>query len=1190
MSDFPYPGLRPFQRDEIDIFFGREPHVDQLIKRLGQTHFLAVVGLSGCGKSSLIRTGLWSDLETGFLAQAGARWQVAELRPGHRPFASLAKALLKTDWGRNYLPQLTDRTEAAAFLQAQLRRISLVGIHSVLQETPLPADTNLLLFVDQFEEIFRYYQQGDAEEAEAFVAFLLASSQPSPRFSEEKHRIYVVITMRSDFLGNCALFAGLSEAINEGQFLVPRLTRAQLREAIEFPARVFGGEIEATLVNQLLNDAGTDFDQLPLLQHALMRMWKFARAENPEQIIITLKHYDQIGNLANALSQHADKVYAKLNPDQQRIAEILFRSLCEYGSDNRDTRRPVKLEEVATLANVPWEQVAAVVEEFRKPWRSFLMPPVGKTLELDSVLDIIHESLIRKWRRLKHWAQEEAESAKLYRRLEDSAVRWQQKQAALWHSPDLEIAVAWREKNQPTAQWAKRYGQRFELAMQFLEKGEKERRREQLERELARQRLLKLKQARKQTIWAVVGMIGAIMLAGWGLWQRSLVLQLEKDNRFESQLSQATLLAHDENYAATKKVLDESRQLDKDISDASRRHARNLLARFTDIMGGEPQQTYLGAEAPLYSVAVSPDGRLLAAAGEWGKLVLFDLSTSKLLRCLKEHTKAVTALAFHPQGKWLVSAEQSDTIIFWSVPSGEKYSEWLTSHEEIKALAMSPDSKYLASGGENGNIILWDVETGKEINVFKGHTKSISDDGLAFDSTGELLASASLDKTARLWEVKTGKLLRTLAGHTEAVENLAFSSDNKWLATSSSDKSIRLWEVNSGNILKAFHGHRALVSGLSFVAGRNYLVSASSDRTLRIWDTNSGVTLRVLQGHTGPVTGITTYNGQVFSASHDGTVKVWAPVLPYQHIIDFEKDKPISVAIAPDGKRVATGFKDGALRLYSLPDLKLLWEKKSHADQIQHLAFNFEGTMLASASFDGTARLWQIDQDTLQEQLPPFKIGKKVYAVAFSPDAHTLAVAAEKEIILFSVATKQKYLVIPQAHQGEYVTSISFDTSNRHLLSSGGGGYTRLWNLNQQPLLPQDFSKAQGIVFNSSFSPDDQWVAGVGHDSLVKIYVTHNRQLRYRLEGHEQTIFGVLFSPDSQQVASVGGDGTVRIWDFTKERELFKLSLPTSLPTNGSTPLLGFDFRCTPQGCFLVVPIKAPADKLVGYDLGKIYD
>jgi formylglycine-generating enzyme required for sulfatase activity len=515
MSDFPYPGLRSFQRDEIDIFFGREEQIDQLITCLDQTHFLAVVGLSGCGKSSLVRTGLLADLEAGFLADAGVRWQVVDMRPSHRPFANLAEALLDTTFGQTYMPDVT-HAEAAAFLQAELQRISLLGLPALLQETSLPADTNFLLFVDQFEEIFRYYQDIDKEEAEKFVTLLLASCQSSSRAlqNNEKHRVYVIITMRSDFFGNCALFPGLPEAINQSQFLTPRLSREQLRDAIVSPARVFDGDIEEPLVNKLLNDAGTDFDQLPLLQHALMRMWGVATHHLPEgeKCLLTLAHYEQIGGLKMALSNHADKVYNALNPAQQEIAEILFRNLSERDSSRRDTRRPIQLAEVARLAQVDWEAVVPIVEDFRRAGRSFLMPPVGYALVPNSVLDISHESLIRQWQRMQAWLNQEADWAKRYQRLEETAQRWKQGRAALLRSPELEHVTAWRTQAQPTIQWAERYGQDFDLAMAFLEESKAEQHKE-----------AKAIQKRRQVTIALLvgGLAIAIMLTAFALFQMS---------------------------------------------------------------------------------------------------------------------------------------------------------------------------------------------------------------------------------------------------------------------------------------------------------------------------------------------------------------------------------------------------------------------------------------------------------------------------------------------------------------------------------------------------------------------------------------------------------------------------------------------------------------------------------------------
>src|SRR5690348_4934273 len=241
-STVPYPGLRPFRYDESDIFFGREAQTDQLLGRLARNHFLAVTGPSGCGKSSLIKAGMIPALSTGFMVEGGSRWRICELRPGDRPLGRLARALVSaTIWG-------ADRTdsESAAFIEATLRRgplglIELVGGAEALK------GANLLVVVDQFEEIFRYRDRIAADEADAFVGLLLAS------IAQTDVPIYVVITMRSDYLGDCALFHGLPEAVSDAQYLAPRLARQDLELAIAGPARVFGGRVEPKLLNRLIN-------------------------------------------------------------------------------------------------------------------------------------------------------------------------------------------------------------------------------------------------------------------------------------------------------------------------------------------------------------------------------------------------------------------------------------------------------------------------------------------------------------------------------------------------------------------------------------------------------------------------------------------------------------------------------------------------------------------------------------------------------------------------------------------------------------------------------------------------------------------------------------------------------------------------------------------------------------------------
>jgi len=366
-------------------------------------------------------------------------------------------------------------TEAAVehapeFLTAALRRGPL-GLVEALRDAPPPGERKLLLLVDQFEEIFRFRREGGRDESDAFVELLLASA------AQEDAPIYVVLTMRSDYLGDCNLFAGLPEALNDSQFLTPRLTRDQRREAIEAPALVFEGRVEPALVNRVLNDMDASPDQLPLMQHALMRLWTRARhaaappsdgAPGPREVVLGLADYEAIGGLKMALSGHADEVFDRLGEGQRTIAEVLFRGLSERGAEGRDIRRPTPLRSVAEVAGVPVEQVIPVVEAFRHPDISVLVPPPPTPLEPETILDISHESLIRQWQRLRAWAEAEANSADMYRRLEKTASLWRMKRAGLWDIPDLDFALEWKAREWPNAAWARRYGGDFDGAMLFL--------------------------------------------------------------------------------------------------------------------------------------------------------------------------------------------------------------------------------------------------------------------------------------------------------------------------------------------------------------------------------------------------------------------------------------------------------------------------------------------------------------------------------------------------------------------------------------------------------------------------------------------------------------------------------------------------------------------------------------------------
>ncbi len=467
----PFPGLRPFEADEDYLFFGRETRVDELLRRLRFNRFLAVVGTSGCGKSSLIRSGLIPALHGGQMVKAGSSWRIAIMRPGGHPFRELATALAGP--GVLDMPASPVETSGRPLVEVALRR-GARGLVDAVRQARLPPADNLLVVVDQFEELFRFQQTRGPEsahgEAVAFVKLLLEASEQSDV------PVYIVLTMRSDFIGDCMEYAGLPEALNNSQYLVPRMTRDELRSAIAGPVAVAGAEIAPRLVQRLLNDMGSDQDQLPVLQHALMRTWdRWASAPEPRGPI-DLDDYEGVGGLRDALSRHAEEAFADASPGrEQQLVERMFRALSDIVTDPRGGRRPCAVSEIAAIAEAPIEDVVQAVERFRKPGRSFLMPPASVALTPDTIVDLSHESLMRCWTRLRRWVEEERTAAAVYLRLTRAAQWFDDGTAGLWRDPELGMGLKWRNERRPTAAWAERYDPSFERAMRFLENSEVER-------------------------------------------------------------------------------------------------------------------------------------------------------------------------------------------------------------------------------------------------------------------------------------------------------------------------------------------------------------------------------------------------------------------------------------------------------------------------------------------------------------------------------------------------------------------------------------------------------------------------------------------------------------------------------------------------------------------------------------------
>ncbi|MEM9904777.1 MAG: pre-peptidase C-terminal domain-containing protein [Cyanobacteria bacterium P01_D01_bin.44] len=807
----PFPGLRPFILDEEYLFFGREGQADEMLMRLNRTRFLAVVGTSGSGKSSLVRAGLLPSLYSGFLSQATSSWRIAIMRPGNAPIRNLAQALNQPDILGHETPDAHIYLELT---ETTLRRGDL-GLVEVVKQARMEPRESLLVVADQFEELFRFKRTASNldtdDEATAFVKLLLEA------FQQRRVPIYVVLTMRSDFLGDCAQFRGLPEAINDSQYLIPRMTRDQRRSAIEGPVAVGGAKITSRLVNRLLNDMGDSPDQLPILQHALMRTWENWQSDYAPDESIDLRHYQAIGRMAGALSQHADEIYLGLDARSQTVAEKLFKCLTEKGPDNREIRCPSKLGTVCAIAEAAPEEAMDVVEVFRAAGRSFLMPPVGTALTVETVLDISHESLMRIWQRLQDWLDDEAQSAQIYRRVAETAALYQAKQAGYLHDPDLTIALRWREQMQPNEVWAVRYAPNFKQAVKFLDKSAAVRDAEIAEKEAAQKRQISLLRR------FVAGLLIAFFLVAGAaayalqqkrraelaeadLRQKNIVLEdahntalaLEEEARGEAKRAQAARQRAVTQREAAEQAKEAAEQAQNDTLVALRRveetervaeeqkeaaiEARNQ-AEVSEKTAQEQKEAAIEARnLALEATRVAEDQKRLV---ELERDRAIDAEIAAQLATIEagiaNENLAAVATSFRSESSFL--SGQEIPALLTSIIQGEK----IINAESKVSLEHS-----IRFVGTLRKI----VDNIRQTNLLEGHTAAVSDVIFNPDPTSPFaIASASQDQTINLWD-NHGRLLETINVRS-GVNDIAFSPDGTKLLSADHNGTLKIFDLSS---------------------------------------------------------------------------------------------------------------------------------------------------------------------------------------------------------------------------------------------------------------------------------------------------------------------------------------------------------------------------------------------------------
>ncbi|MEH0541762.1 helix-turn-helix domain-containing protein [Streptomyces sp. B21-105] len=1175
----PYPGLSAFGPRDAGRFFGRERAVAALVERLDQRFGkgpVAVVALSGSGKSSLLGAGLVPALVDGGLGAGtgtgsgtGSGAPIVMCTPTARPLSALMHAL-RAALPAGLLDHLyddhlhDDRLHDDRLHHDHLHDDRPPGERADLLVAALrswagaaPRPHGCVVIVDQFEEVFTLCD--DETERRAYVAALaaLAGGGDETESAEQAFTFTVVLGVRADVTGRCLEYPQLVPVVSDGLFALGAMTTDELRECIVRPATATGTSLEPGLVELLLRDlgaadtpdpAGNGADPaapigrpgaLPLLGHALRETWQ-RRTDST----MTVAGYLATGGIHGSVATAAEDLFAALSPVRQNAARRLLLRLVRVGEDNEASRRPRTTSELLEGLRDPAAARATL---------DALVTARLLTVDADRV-EIVHEALLREWPRLRTWVRTTRADLLLHQQLGAAAREWDREgrdPGLLYRGARLTAAREW------AAGPSGRDSVPTPVEADFLRASDRE---EELRRRLSRRRV------RQQRMGVVVltVLLALALLAGATVFEQ----RTSADEQRRTALSQAMA-------ARSAQLAFGQPEASMLLAEAAYRTSRTTEARsaLLSTQAGAFAGRLTGHHKAVNSVVFGPGRRLLASASSDGTVRLWDVAARRAVGVLAGHHGPVRSVSFSPDGRTLASAGSDGTIRLWSV-SGRRQIAALTGHRgPVRAVSFSPDGRTVASAGQDGTVRLWDTRTHRQTGRLPGHSGDVL--ALAYAPDGSLLASAGADRTARLWNPHTRRAVGVLSGHSGDVLAVAFSPDSRVLATGGADRTVRLWDPATHRQTALLAGHDDDVNGLAFGPGGHTVVSAGGDGTIVRWDVHTRRTVDSFSGHTDYVMAVAVAEkgGLLATAGFDGTVALWD--LTGHTLSAYPVSELWKAAFSPDGRMLASAATDGALQLWDVARRTLVRTLTGHSGAAYAVAFSPDGRWLASAGADHTVRLWPVAAGGGA----PVVLGghtRAVFDVAFSPDGRWLAsgsadhtvrlwrmssaggpagqratvltghtdfvnclafsadsatlVSGSDDLTLRLWNVSRARLATVLTAKGGSVRAVAFAPGGRSLASSGNDGVIRMWDVagaRVTGLLGQHAGAVRGLAF----SPDGRSLASSGNDRTVRLWDPVRRRLVATLTGHTRAVWSVAYAPDGRTVASAGNDGTVRLWD-----------------------------------------------------------
>ena len=1148
--DSPYRGLNTFEERDAPFFFGREAAATQVLARMSRqidgSGLLVVSGVSGAGKSSLLRAGVLPRLRwIGLVSIAHARsWPCLLFTPARAPLDELAVRVARLAGAdAAEVRRGLDADPAGFALTARQAALAQLGSPAADPDSPAAEHRwKLLLMVDQFEQLFT--QCPHEEQRRAFITALHAAATVRHGPDHEPAAL-VVLGVRADFEARCADYPQLAGAIQD-RYLVTAMTERQLRLAITEPAKKTGSSVEDNLADELLREVRTRHPRassagvLPLLSHALDQAWRTRAGDS-----LVLADYERTGGIEGAVADSAQRAYDRLTPAQQAAARQVFTRLtaCSDGVDTAARAIRVELTEGKSAAEA--RDVEAVLEAFAA--ERLLILAAG-------TVEISHEILLTAWPLLRDvWLAETHGDRIVRTRLDDVAAEWIRNSRDPTYLYTGTLLAAATETAARISADPGRYPPLSHAEQDFLRASNHAHHRRTRRRE--------------SIIAFLMALVIGLALLAVAAFHSSQEAKQQRDVAASGQLINESEVIGDVDPSVSKLLSIAAWRIHPSGQDrfamlaaasrpgiasltghTDRVHAvafspdgHTLLsgsydgtARLWDMATHRQIGAPLNGHGKVDSVAFSPHGNVVATGGEDTMVRLWDAATHRQIGApLNGQDGEINAVAFSPDGKVLASGGADDGVVrLWDAATHRQIGAPLNGHDgEINSVAFSPDGRTLASGGtDDGVVRLWNVASHRQIGVLPlGHGGTVL--SVAFSPDSRTLASGSYDGTIRLWDVASQQTTGAWPINSP-VFNLAFSPDGRLLASGNLDDKVQLWDVMTRQPI----GNSLIGYALAFSPDSKTLATGSYGHLVRLWNVLSRTGTAALTSNDGVIYAVAfSRHGKILATgSIDGMVRLWDVATRRQAgaALDGHAGTVYSVAFSRDGRMLAAGNTDGTVRLWDVATRRLAGAAlDGHGRTVYSVAFSPDGRMLATGSNDGTARLW--DMTTRRQIGGPLKGNNgEIYSVAFSPDGKTLVTGSAHGAVQLWDVTTRRQIGAAMSAATEAVYSVAFRPDGRTVATGSADDTVRLWDVHDRQRTVDTMSDHADWVRSVTFSPDGKTLASGSKDGTVRLWdVATHQQIGDPLNGHDGEIRSVAFSPDGKTLVSGGADGTARLWD-----------------------------------------------------------